>query len=277
MRRIRAFPLALLLAFGLQLAARAQRAELPSPVGYVNDFAGVIDQPTRERLETILRNLKARADIEFAVVTVRTTGDEDIFDYSLRLARTWGIGSPEGEKNGLLLLIAVDDRKYFIQVSRHLEGDLPDGLVGEIGRRMRPYFRQGQYGEGIMVAVQGIIATLAEKRGFDMEGIDRSQAYRASERRTEGQPLSVFSLCAIVFLIFFLLLIAGGPLSGCLSLLFLGRSFGSGSRIRRSTGWTWGGGGFSGWGGGGGFGSGGGFGGFGGGGDFGGGGAGGSW
>ncbi|MFX7540780.1 TPM domain-containing protein, partial [Acinetobacter baumannii] len=91
-----------------------------------------------------------------------------------------------------------------IQVSRHLEGDLPDGLVGEIGRRMRPYFRQERYGEGIMVAVQGIIATLAEKRGFDIEGIDRSQAYRASEQRTEERPLSAASLCAIAFLILFL-------------------------------------------------------------------------
>src|SRR5205814_1235377 len=83
-----------------------------------------------QRMEKILRALKESGDIEFAVVTVKTTGDQDIFDYSLAVFRGWGIGSNEGEKNGLLLLVAGDDRNYHIQVSRHLESDLPDGLVG---------------------------------------------------------------------------------------------------------------------------------------------------
>jgi uncharacterized protein len=162
---------------------------LPAPKGYVNDFAGVIDPATKERMEAILTNLKRREDIEVAVVTVRTTGGQEIFDYSLRVARGWGIGSPEGEKNGLLLLIAVDDRNYFIQVSRHLEGDLPDGLVGEVGRRMREPFREGRYGEGLMTAVQTLVATIAEKRGFSVEGVDQRYAYRPGGRartRTSG-------------------------------------------------------------------------------------------
>lgn len=155
---------------------------LPGPTGYVNDFAGVIDPATKQRVEAILTDLKRRADIEVAVVTVRTTGGQDIFDYSLGVARGWGIGSPEGEKNGLLLLIAVDDRNYFIQVSRHLEGDLPDGLVGEVGRRMRAPLREDRYGEGLMTAVQTVIATIAEKRGFSVEGVDQRYAYRPNGR-----------------------------------------------------------------------------------------------
>ncbi|MBX5480157.1 MAG: TPM domain-containing protein, partial [Pyrinomonas methylaliphatogenes] len=245
MRTLRPLLLLWLSAFGFAIAIRAQRSgsTFPAPVGYVNDFAGVIDSQTAARLETLLRNLKERADIEFAVVTVRTTGGEDIFDYSLELARSWGIGSSEGEKNGLLLLVAVDDRKYFIQVSRHLEGDLPDGLVGEIGRRMRPYFREGRYGEGIMIAVQGIIATLAEKRGFDLEGIDRSQAYHAERPAEQTPSVSPLSACAIFFIVLFLfLLLMSNPAGrGCLSLLIWG-SILSGGRAGRSgaRGWTWG-------------------------------------
>ncbi len=123
--------LAWLLAFAG--AARGQNARayteapLPQPDGfykYVVDNANVLDPATKERLATILNRLKERADIEFAVVTVPTTGDEDIFEYSLTLARGWGIGSKEGEKNGLLLVVAVNDRKWRVQVSRHLEGDM---------------------------------------------------------------------------------------------------------------------------------------------------------
>lgn len=117
-------------------------------------------------------------------MTVKTTGGQDIFDYSLRVARGWGIGSPEGEKNGLLLLIAVDDRNYFIQVSRHLEGDLPDGLVGEVGRRMRAPFRENRYGDGLMSAVQTLVATISEGRGFSIDGVDQRYAYRSGRART---------------------------------------------------------------------------------------------
>ena len=141
---------------------------------------------TRTRLEAIYKNLKERADIEFAVVTVPTTGDRDIFEYSLDIARGWGIGSKEGEKNGLLLVVAVNDRKYFTQVSHHLEGDLNDGLVGQIQReRLVPQFRRGNYSQGIYDTIQAYVATLAEKRGFNIEGIDQSYAYRGSEGTTK--------------------------------------------------------------------------------------------
>ena len=79
-----ALSLALMLLAGVAVA-RAETAEspLPSPTGHVNDYAGVIDAATKQRLETVLENLKQRANIEVAVVTVKTTGDKDIFDYSI--------------------------------------------------------------------------------------------------------------------------------------------------------------------------------------------------
>src|SRR3982751_3077909 len=108
----------------VRMLCQTAQSPLPPPTGYVNDYANVIDAETKKRLETILENLKARADIEFAVVTVKTTGNTDIFPYTLAVARGWGIGSPEGEKNGLILLAAIDDHNYYKQPSRHLEGDL---------------------------------------------------------------------------------------------------------------------------------------------------------
>lgn len=228
-------------------------------------------------------NLKRTADIEFAVVTVPTTGELTAFDYTLRLAREWGIGPSGGEQKGLILLVAVNDRKYQIQPSRHLQGDLPDGLVGEIGREMREPFRRNDYSTGITNAVGTIIATLAQKRGFSIEGIDQRRALRGSTPRETSSGRSSCSPCIIIFVVLFIILIllsnrgrrggggrgfGGGGGSGLLNALLIGsvlNNMGSGS-------------GSSGWGGGGGGGSSDpGFGGFGGGGDFNGGGAGGEW
>ena len=155
---------------------------LPVPFNPIVDNANVIDAATRQRLESIYLNLKERGNIEYAVLTVDTTGGLDIFDYSLRVARGWGIGSKEGEKAGFLLVVAIQDRKYFTQVSRHIEGDLPDGLSGQIQReRLVPAFRQGNYSKGILDTIQSYAATLAAKRGFSIEGIDQRYAYRESQ------------------------------------------------------------------------------------------------
>jgi uncharacterized protein len=249
---------------------------LPEPFTPVVDNANVVDPDTRRRLEAIYKNLKERAQIEFAVVTVPTTGDRDIFEYSLDIARGWGIGSKEGEKNGFLLVVAVNDRKYFTQVSRHLEGDINDGLVGQIQReRLVPQFRKGNYSQGIYDTIQTYVATLAEKRGFTVEGIDQSYAARTPRERPTSQPELSSSCCTVGIIIFVIIIILlsmrrGGG-SGCLNMFLLGSLLNSGGRgggWGSSSGWS--GGGFGG--GGGGFG-----GGFGGGGDFGGGGAGGSW
>jgi uncharacterized protein len=274
-------------------AQPAPQSPVPLPVPFhpIIDNANVIDAETRERLGAIYLNLKERANIEYAVLTVSTTGGVDIFDFSLSVARGWGIGLKEGDKASFLLVVAIQDRDYFTQVSRHLEGDLPDGLVGQIQReRLVPAFRQGQYSKGIFDTVQAYVATIASERGFTVEGIDQRYAYRDARERTQPFQTSLGTVCiGIIIVVFILILLSsasrrsgrrGGGCGGggCLEALFWGSLFsnlGGGNR-----GW----GSSSGWGGGGGFGGGGfgggggGFGGgFGGGGDFGGGGAGGSW
>jgi uncharacterized protein len=290
----------LCLLFCVSIAeAQARRpCPLPPPVPaendlYVNDFANVINADVEERLETILHNLRSRGDVSFAVVTVRSTGDQPTFDYALDVARCWGIGSPEDRKNGALLLFSVDNRRYQMLTSRQLEGELPDGLIAEMMRRMRRPFEQNpddpaKYNEGLIIAVQTFVATLAQSRGFEIEGIDQRYAYRPREMRRERRPQSGgLSSCVVMFIIFIVLILlfsnrggrggrggfGGGGGGGLLNALLLANLASSISRGGGggygSSGWS--GGGFGG-GGGGGFDS---FGG--GGGDFGGGGAGGDW
>ena len=262
---------------------------LPSPFNPIVDNAHVIQPEHRAKLEAIYLNLMERGKIQFSVVTIDTTGGTPIEDYTLAVYRGWGIGTKEND--GFLLLVAVKDRKYYTEVGYHLEGDLNDGLVGQIQReRLVPQFKKGNYSQGIYDTVQAYVATLAANRGFSIDGIDTRYAYRESPRdtgigsRSGGISSPCCTLIIIAFVVILLLSLAkrggkGGG-GGCLNLLLLNSLFNSGSRGSwggSSSGW--GGGGFGGgssWGGGGGFG-GGGFGGGFGGGSAGGGGAGGGW
>jgi uncharacterized protein len=277
----------------LQTTALAQTetspVPLPSPFTPVVDQANVIDPATREKIESIYRNLKQRADIEFAVVTVDTTGGRDVFDYSLAVYRGWGIGTKTND--GFLLLCAIKDRKYYTQVGYHLEGDLNDGLVGDIQRKyLVPQFKQQNYSQGIYDTVQAYVATLAEKRGFTVDGIDQSYAQREPPRSSSGKTKTgglSGSCCTLLVIVGVVILLLssirkgggrggrGGGGSGWWAPFLIGSLLSSGSRGSSwggsSSGWS--GGGFGGGGGGGGGGFGGGFGG----GSAGGGGAGGGW
>lgn len=271
-------------------AASAQTGEspvpLPSPFNPIVDNAHVIQPDDRAKLEAIYLNLKQRANIEFAVLTVDTTGGIPIEDFTLSVYRGWGVGTKEND--GFLLVLAIQDRKYYTEVGYHLEGDLNDGLVGQIQReRLVPQVKKGNYSQAISDTVQAYVATLAAKRGFTVEGIDERYAYRESPRdtgigsRTGGisSPCCTLIIIAGVLLILLSLSKRGGRGGGggCLNLLLLNSLLNSGGRSSwggSSSGW--GGGGFGGgssWGGGGGGGFGGGFGG----GSAGGGGAGGGW
>ncbi|HXI24501.1 MAG TPA: TPM domain-containing protein [Pyrinomonadaceae bacterium] len=273
-------------AAAIPAAAQSDQSPLPAPTGYVNDYAKVIDDGTKNRMEATLTNLDREHQIQFAVVTVDTTNGREIFDYSLAVARGWGIGSKDVQKSSLLLLVAIKDRKYYTQVSRHLEGDLPDGLVGQIQReRLVPAFRAGDYAQGLSETIDEYIRTVAAKQGFSADTITEKRS-TPTQIRTEPYSGHTANICGVVvfaavIIIVILILMrrgGGGGFGGGWFIWLLLSILSGGRGGRSSSGWSGGGfGGYSGGSsGGGGFG-GGGFGGFGGGGDFGGGGSGGSW
>lgn len=280
---------------GQQFALSQTQAQSPlsAPTGYVNDYAGVIDGATKERLEARLKRLRDATNppIEMAVAVIDTTNGEDIFDYALKVARGWRIGANvEGDNPGLLLLVAVKDRKYFTQISRDLEGDLTDGESGQIARNILvPAFRQGNYGQGIEGTINSFIENIAQSRGFDASSIiGQTDVPRRAPPRTRERPapqtgLPLSTCCILIAVAAILLFIfssrggrGGGGFGGrgggggILDALILGSILSNAGRGGGGSGWS--GGGFGGSGG-----SDGGFGGFGGGGDFGGGGSGGDW
>lgn len=127
-------------------------------IDYVIDEAKVIDESSRKQLETTLAALKARKHIDFSVVTVKTTDDQSPFDYSLALARQRKDNSNDDNVSGLLLLIAVDDRNWHLQITRNLEHDLTNEILTNLSTPMRDSFREKRYGEGVIKYVNAVIA-----------------------------------------------------------------------------------------------------------------------
>jgi len=142
---------------GLVTAASPSTVQISD---YVTDEAKILDESTRKQLETTLAALKERKKIDFSVVTVRTTGDKSAFDYSLDLARKRKSNSIERNVSGLLLLVAVEDRNWHIQITNNLEKDLTKEILTNLSTPMTDAFKQKQYGEGILKYVNALIAKL---------------------------------------------------------------------------------------------------------------------
>lgn len=241
------------------LYGRAEEVQIPPPQGLVSDFAGVIDQTTRQQLTRLLQELKDKTGAEIAVVTVETTQPLTPFDYALKIAETWKPGE-KGKDNGVVFLVATKDRKMFIVTGYGVEGVLPDGKVGAIqDEYIVPYFKQRDYARGILTGTQVMANLIAQEYQVTLTG------ELPSRPRTGGEMPAGWNLFLLALILLALILSA-----------FTGTRR---SRYSRFGGGRYHGGGLGGWGfGGGGFGGGGsgGFGGFGGGG-FGGGGAGRDW
>jgi uncharacterized protein len=204
------FPLVLaILACASLPSALAQQKKFPSYTGHVNDFANILDQQTREKLELWLTNFENMTGTQIAVVTVKSLEGRPIEDYANELYRAWGIGAKTGEHKdkGALLLVALQDRRTRLEVGYGLEGDMPDGLAGEIIRRMRPGLQQGRYPEAMTTGVRTLLDTLAEKWNVNIAGIeDRRYAYRAPAQVPIGGGMGL--LCLLVGIVIFFLLIS---------------------------------------------------------------------
>ncbi|MGD0227238.1 MAG: TPM domain-containing protein [Terriglobia bacterium] len=239
----------------------AEQWQKLNPQGYVNDFAGVINSTTVEKLTQLGMEVDQKAKAQIAVVTVKTLDGDTVEDFANHLFQKWGVGF-KGTDRGVMVLLATDDHKYWTEVGYGLEPILPDGKVGGFGRSMVPFLRQSDYSGAIVQMVVQIAEVIAQDSHVSLDSL--AGATPAAEDG-KGQ-VSHLTGGEIIFLL--ILVIIVGPFL----LKFLGPWFftsllmGGGGR----GGGGWSGGGFGGGGGGGGFG------GFGGG-SSGGGGAGGSW
>lgn len=138
----------------LVLAGPALGLDVPALMGRVNDYAGILEADEKRILENYLASVETSTSAQMVLLTVPSLEGDPVEDFSLRVAEAWKIGR-KGADNGLLLLVAVEDREVRIEVGYGLEGALPDGKCGTIIRQVIvPEFRDGNYYEGINKAFE---------------------------------------------------------------------------------------------------------------------------
>jgi len=251
---------ALLCFVTISLAARLCSEPISQlhATNYVNDFAHVLNDQTAAELNDSCQQLDQKADAQISLVTVNSTDGQDVFDYSVALYQAWGIGA-KSTKRGVLILLAVKDRKYWTTVGYGLEPILPDGKVGGFGREAIPLLKRGDYDGAARLMTMRVAEVIAQDSGIQLTGEETVPP--------TARPSPQMSLRSVILFVIVIIMVLATPLRRVLFwwLLFnSGSGWGGGYRSG-----GWGGGGFGGGGGGG-------FGGFGGG-STGGGGAGGSW
>ncbi len=253
LRRLRA-GMALILLIAVPLTVTAQA--LPSPTGYVNDFASVISAEDTTQIEAVIQTVQSATGAEIAVVTVPSYEPYgSIEQFGVALAESWGVGA-EADDSGAILILAMQEREVRIEVGYGLEGILPDGRVGAILDEMvLPSFREGDWGAGMLGGVQGLAGYIAEEYDVDLA----EQGARTPQGGGASSGASPFGSAAELLWVLMVFSMVGGRF--LLPLLFIGAGrrgyygggFGAATRGRGSTGFGggisfggFGGGGFGG-------------------------------
>lgn len=276
----RAACLPLIAAICLMLAGPSAAFADETPRTGVVDEVGVVSGKHRDQLNGILLELEQKTGAQLKVLVVKTTGGRDHYEYAMEMARRWRLGDAN-KKNGCLVLIAVNDRKWRIVTGEGIEGALPDLYCDTVAQNyFVPNFRKGDYSTGILVGTSALAKAVAKDAGIELSSAAGVQMRPARGRRADDRAGAVCGMTCVVLFILFVTIFRGiarnrrrgrRSWSGgdILTGMLLGQMLGGGRRSGRSS-WS----SSSSWGGG--FGGGGGFSG-GGGGSFGGGGAGGGW
>ena len=222
----------------LAVSAYALDTSKLKPSGYVNDFANVIDARNKQRLEAYLGEVERATGVQIAVVTVDTLDGDPIEDDANKLYREWGIGQ-KGKNEGLLLLLAIKDRKQRAEVGYGLEPIVTDGEAGAILRGVRPILRQGDYGGAMVAAAQQFGDRIAQAKGVQLSPLRPVRTGRPAPRQSIPWPVMVMGFFFILWLLGRIGRGGGGGGPGFLTGMILGNMMGRGSS-------GWGGGGFGG-------------------------------
>jgi uncharacterized protein len=239
------FAFSVMALFLLGSTVRAERP-FPKPVGPVNDFAGVISAPYRQKIAAVADEVLRKTGTAIVVVTMPDIGGAEYNDYVNRLYSAWGIGK-KGEDKGVLIFVAVKERKMRIETGYGVEGILPDGLVGQIrDTYMIPSLRNNKFGEGIFNGTVAIAQVIAKDAGVTLTGASGISPPAKRERSN-----FTFLPLLILFIVFMFLPRRRGASWLFFLPFFLGGGRGYGSGLG-GTGGSFGGfgGGFGGFGGG---------------------------
>ena len=228
---------AVLLILSLSVSAfAAKNTPYPPPTQnfFVNDFADCINETDEQKMQSMAEELYKKTGAQVVCVTVNSLYGKDVRDYALGLGREWGIGS-KNDNNGVLLLLAVDDRQVDIEVGYGLEGALPDGKTGRIlDNYAIPYLKSDDFSTGLREAFSALIGETATEYGVEINGSSLAPDEDEDEEYESSKAV------IIDFIIFIIILLVIRKITGRTPFIF----FGGGGNHHSGGGFS--GGGFSG-------------------------------
>ncbi len=172
--------------------------DFPKPKGLVNDFAEVIPESERQKMGILATEVLQKTGTSVVVVTMSTIGDADDATYVNELYQAWGIGK-KGEDKGVLIFLALEERRVRIETGYGVEGILPDGLVGEVlDKYAVPFLKKGEYGKGLYNALAAVSVVIANDADVELTG--KIEIYRAPKRR--ARRIGIFPIIFIILILF---------------------------------------------------------------------------
>jgi len=180
------------------------QADLPTPRNHVEDYANVINDADERLLNGVLKELEQKTGAQYIILTVLSTGGMPIEQFSIELAEKWKLGV-KGKDNGMLFVLAKNDRRWRFEVGYGLEGFITDQYCSRIGRDVLvPYLRKGDYSSGIYESNLRIVQRIATDAGVSLTGMPKITPVPVRDRR-RGLPC-----CSALPVLIFMLLIFGG-------------------------------------------------------------------
>jgi uncharacterized protein len=175
------------------LALSAFADDIPGYSGYVNDYAGVISEKDKASMEDVAKEVEEKTGAQIAVLTVRTmTPYTSIDDFSMAVAEKWKVGE-KGKDTGIIIVLAMEERKIRIDVGYGLEGIFNDARVGRIlDNNIIPYFRGGDFSAGLRRGMFKIADTIGTEMNVELDERTKMQDNTFTER-----------LCMLIFFIIF--------------------------------------------------------------------------
>lgn len=230
-------PLAWLVLLGYLLLfavswAQPQIPPAPSHSIYVQDHAGVLDAETKNKINSLGSKLAAKTKAQIVVLTIKSLEETPIETYSLEVLRRWGIGDKQ-LNNGVLLLVAVNDRQSRIEVGYGLEGALNDAKTGAIqDDYMLPYFAANDYNKGIWNGYQAVVSIAAKEYNLDINTDAKPAKVRSNSQQSWWDTLPWWAQLGLAagLLVLFILdwLFLGGSITYLLLSLLRFRGGGGG-------------------------------------------------
>lgn len=233
-KRLARLILVVYLALVSVVYAQPQIPPAPTQSIYVQDYAGVLDSETKSKINSLGSKLAAKTKAQIVVLTVKSLEGASAEEYALGVLRQWGIGDKE-LNNGVLMLVAVNDRQSRIEVGYGLEGALNDAKTGSIqDKYMIPYFSSGDYNKGIWNGYQALVSQTAKEYNLDISTDAKAAKVHSAQNQSWWDTLPwwaqlAFAAGALALIIFDWVFLGGTITYFILSLLRFRGGGGSGS------------------------------------------------